>query len=55
MKSGPVCTGGINCGADRELGDFQQVVIDGAGHALMSYNRSIDGAADTEIRVVKTA
>jgi hypothetical protein len=55
VKSGPVCTGGINCSADRELGDFQQVVIDGAGHALMSYNRSIDGAADTEIRVVKTA
>ena len=55
VKSGPVCTGGINCSQDRELGDFQQVAIDGAGHALMSYNRSIDGAADTEIRVVKTA
>src|SRR4051812_2185637 len=55
VKSGPVCTGGINCGADRELGDFQQVVIDGAGHALMTYDRSIDGAGDTEIRVVKTA
>ena len=55
VKTGPVCTGGINCSQDRELGDFQQVAIDGAGHALMSYNRSIDGAADTEIRVVKTA
>src|SRR4051794_23531967 len=36
VKSGPVCTGGINCSADRELGDFQQVAIDGAGHAVMS-------------------
>jgi hypothetical protein len=54
VKTGPVCTGGINCSEDRELGDFQQVALDGAGHALMSYNRSIDGV-DTEIRVVKTA
>src|SRR3954468_11569097 len=44
VKSGPVCTGGINCGEDRELGDFQQVAIDGGGHALMAYDRSIDGA-----------
>ena len=55
VKSGPVCTGGINCSADRELGDFQQVAIDSAGHALMSYCRSIDNVSDTEIRVVKTA
>ena len=55
VKTGPVCTGGINCSEDRELGDFQQVVIDAAGHALMSYNRSIDGAGDTEIRVVKSS
>ena len=55
VKTGPICTGGINCSEDRELGDFQQVVIDSAGHALMSYNRSIDGVGDTEIRVVKTA
>src|SRR3954453_23712756 len=37
VKTGPVCTGGINCASNRELGDFQQVAIDGAGHALMSY------------------
>jgi hypothetical protein len=55
VKSGPICTGGINCSADRELGDFQQVAIDGAGHAEMAYNRSIDGASDTEVRFVKEA
>ena len=53
VKTGPVCTGGINCSQDRELGDFQQVAIDNDGHAIMSYCRSIDGAGDTEIRVVK--
>ena len=54
VKTGPVCTGGINCAGDRELGDFQQVAIDNAGHSVMSYVRSLDGAADTEIRFVKT-
>lgn len=53
VKSGPICTAGINCASDRELGDFQQVALDGAGRAVLSYNRSIDGAADTEIRFVR--
>jgi hypothetical protein len=53
VKSGPICTAGINCSANRELGDFQQVAIDGGGHAVLSYNRSIDNASDTEIRFVK--
>ena len=55
VKTGPVCTGGTNCSSDRELGDFQQVAIDGAGHAVLSYCRSIDNASDTEIRFVKEA
>ena len=55
VKTGPVCTGGINCSEDRELGDFQQVAIDNAGKATMSYVHSIDNAADTEIRFVKQA
>lgn len=54
VKTGPVCTAGINCSADRELGDFQQVAIDAGGHAVMSYCRSIDNVSDTEIRFVKT-
>jgi hypothetical protein len=53
VKTGPACTGGINCASDRELGDFQQVAIDNAGHAVMSYVRSIDGASNTEIRFVR--
>ena len=55
VKTGPVCTGGTSCSADRELGDFQQVAIDGAGHAVMSYCRSIDNVSDTEVRFVKEA
>ena len=55
VKTGPICTDGINCSEDRELGDFQQVAIDATGHALLTYNRSIDGASNTEIRVVKEA
>ncbi|MDQ1748447.1 MAG: hypothetical protein QOD07_2710 [Frankiaceae bacterium] len=55
VKTGPVCTGGINCNSNRELGDFQQVAIDGGGHAVMSYCRSIDNASNTEIRFVKEA
>jgi len=55
VKTGPVCTDGINCSSDRELGDFQQVAIDGAGHAVMSYCRSIDNNSNTEIRFVKEA
>jgi hypothetical protein len=54
VKSGPVCTGGINCAGDRQLGDFQQVAIDNGGHAVMSYDRVISGN-DTEVRFVAQA
>ena len=54
MKSGPVCTGGINCAGDRQLGDFQQVAIDNAGRAVMAYDRLIAGN-DTEVRFVAQA
>jgi hypothetical protein len=53
VKSGPICTGGINCAEDRELGDFQQVALDGADRAVLSYNRSVDNAADVEVRFVR--
>lgn len=39
VKSGPICTSGINCSGDRQLGDFQSVTIDGSGRANVSYNR----------------
>lgn len=53
VKTGPVCTAGINCSADRELGDFQQVAIDPTGRAVLGYVRSVDNASDTEVRVVR--
>jgi hypothetical protein len=55
VKSGPICTGGTGCSADRELLDFQQVAITADGKSAMSYTRSIDNVADTEIRFVREA
>jgi hypothetical protein len=51
-KVGPICTGGINCATGRELGDFQQVALDPAGKAVVSYVHSFDGT-DTEVRFAK--
>jgi len=48
-KTGPICTGGINCSSGRELGDFQSVTIDNTMAADLAYNRSFDGT-DTEVR-----
>ena len=53
-KTGIVCTGGINCADGRQLGDFQQVAIDNAGRAVMSYIRVISGT-NTEVRFVGQA
>lgn len=52
VKTGPICTDGLNCSTDRELGDFQMVAIDNAGLANISYVRSLNGE-DTEVRFVK--
>jgi hypothetical protein len=52
-KSGPICTQGTGCSADRELLDFQSVALDGAGHANAVWTRSIDGVSDTEIRFAR--
>jgi len=51
VHSGPICTSGINCSANRELGDFQQVAIDNAGKAVVSYVRDVPGG--TEVRFAK--
>lgn len=54
VKTGPICTGGINCSGNRELGDFQQVALDKAGNAYLTWARSIDGTR-TEVRLVRQA
>lgn len=53
VKSGPICTDGVNCSKDRELGDFQMVKFSPTGKANFSYVRSIYGGNDTEIRWVR--
>jgi len=37
VKKGPVCTAGISCSGDRELGDFLSIAHDAAGKALIGY------------------
>jgi hypothetical protein len=51
VKSGPICTQGTNCSADREVGDFQEVAIDGAGKSVITYNRVLPG--NTQVRFAK--
>ena len=51
VKSGPICTQGTNCSADREFGDFQEVAIDGAGKSVVTYNRDVPG--NTQVRFAK--
>jgi hypothetical protein len=53
VKSGPICTEGINCSGNRELLDFQSVTIDAAGRANAAWTRSIDGVSDTQIRFAR--
>jgi hypothetical protein len=53
VKSGPICTEGINCSGDRELLDFQSLAIDPAGRANLTWTRSIDGQSDTQIRFAR--
>jgi hypothetical protein len=52
VKTGPICTQGINCAEDRELGDFQSIDLDGTGRAVIAYNRSLPNG-DVEVRFVK--
>jgi hypothetical protein len=49
-KSGPICTEGINCAANRELGDFQSLALDNQGNAVLAWVRSINKGASTEVR-----
>lgn len=52
IKAGPICTMGIGCSEDRELGDFQSVDLTPAGKAVIAYNRSLAGGG-TDVRFVK--
>jgi hypothetical protein len=49
-KTGPICTAGTGCEANRELGDFQSIALDNSGNADMTWVRSINKGASTEVR-----
>lgn len=53
VKSGPICTEGLDCEENRELLDFLQVAIDPQNRANVAWARSIDNISDTEIRFAK--
>jgi hypothetical protein len=53
VKTGPICTEGINCSGDRELLDFQSLALDAADRANLTWTRSIDGQTNTELRFAK--
>jgi hypothetical protein len=50
VKTGPICTEGVNCSGGRELLDFQSVTLDNADKADLAWTRSIDNVSDTELR-----
>ena len=52
IKTGPICTMGLGCAEDRELGDFQSIDLTSAGKAVIAYNRSLGGDR-TDVRFVK--
>jgi hypothetical protein len=52
VKSGPICTEGINCSGDRELLDFQSLTVKG-GTSYLTWTRSIDGVSNTELRFAR--
>jgi hypothetical protein len=48
-KTGPICTEGTGCSANRELGDFQSLALDNQGNADLAWVRSINNGASTEV------
>ena len=54
VKSGAICTQGLNCGGDRDLGDFQSVAVDGQGRANLTWARATGGGS-AEIRFTRQA
>jgi len=54
VKIGTICTEGINCAGDRQLGDFQQIALDRAGDANMTWTRVETGqGSDVEVMFAK--
>lgn len=47
VKTGPICTAGTGCSANRDLLDFQTVALDTASHADVSYTRVVSGGVQT--------
>ena len=52
VKTGPICTEGINCSGDRELLDFQSLTVKD-GTSYLTWTRSIDGVSNTELRFAR--
>lgn len=48
VQPGFICTNGIGCTGGRQLGDFQQVVINAAGKSLIVYGRNGAGRVATQ-------
>jgi hypothetical protein len=46
-KTGPVCTAGTGCSANRDLLDFQTVTIDPASRSNLSYVRVLSAGKQT--------
>src|SRR5438132_12418690 len=53
VKTGPICTGGIDCTGNRELLDFQSVALDAGNRANLAWTHSIDNVSDTELRFAR--
>jgi hypothetical protein len=52
VKTGPICTEGINCSGGRELLDFQSLTING-GTSYLTWTHSIDNVSNTELRFAR--
>ena len=52
IKTGKICSEGINCSADRELADFLSIAHDSSGHALIAYT-FVPSPGESRVRVVK--
>ena len=53
VKTGPICTGGLSCSGDTELGLRQSMAFDPSGRPNLVYVRSVDGVSNTELRFTR--
>lgn len=52
VKTGPICTDGLDCASEGELGTLQTVAFDTSGRPILAYLRSL-GGSDTEVRFTR--